>query len=117
MKIGELSKISGVSVRMLRYYEEQGLLQPSRTAAGYRDFNQQEIRTLERIKLLSAAGMNLNTILEFLPCVRGNALVFEPCDELIELLHAQIKQVDKKAAELAASRRVLMGFLDEIDGS
>ncbi|WP_244893587.1 MerR family DNA-binding transcriptional regulator [Gilliamella apicola] len=36
MKIGELSKLSQISVRMLRYYEEEGLLSPKRTVSGYR---------------------------------------------------------------------------------
>lgn len=115
MKIGELSERSGVSVRMLRYYEEQGLLKPRRTAAGYRDFDQKEVLTLERIKLLSSAGMTLATILQFLPCIRGEEPVFEPCDELRILLHEQIKIADEKAAQLAESRKVLERFLADIE--
>lgn len=115
MKIGELSKRTGVSIRMLRYYEEQGLLKPKRTVAGYRDFDQGEVRTLERIKLLSSAGMNLVTILQFLPCVRGEGAVFEPCDELRNLLHEQIRFADEKAAKLAESRKILDSFLYEIE--
>ena len=38
MQIGELSARTGASVRMLRYYEEQGLLEPRRTGSGYRDY-------------------------------------------------------------------------------
>ncbi|MCF2860144.1 MerR family transcriptional regulator [Pseudoalteromonas sp. SMS1] len=115
MKISELSKVSGVSVRMLRYYEEQGLLAPNRTAAGYRDFGERDVQTLERIKLLNSAGMNLSTVLQFLPCIRGDELVLEPCDELISLLHTQIKLVDSKAKKLAESRKILKHFLDEIE--
>ena len=115
MKIGQLSKKTGVSIRMLRYYEEQGLLKPKRTEAGYRDFDQKEVRTLERIKLLSSAGMTLDTILLFLPCVRGEEPVFEPCDELRNLLHQQIRIAAQKAAQLAESRKILDGFLSEIE--
>ncbi|VEE61389.1 Copper export regulator [Shewanella putrefaciens] len=115
MKIGELSKRTGVSIRMLRYYEEQGLLKPRRTITGYRDFGQGEVRTLERIKLLSSAGMKLGTILQFLPCVRGERPVFEPCDDLRKLLHEQIRAADEKAAKLAESRKILDSFLYEIE--
>lgn len=115
MKIGELSKQTGVSIRMLRYYEERGLLKPKRTVAGYRDFAQGEVRTLERIQLLSSAGMNLTTILQFLPCIRGDEPVFEPCDELRKLLHEQIQIADEKAAKLAKSREILDSFLFEIE--
>ena len=115
MKIGELSKRSGVSIRMLRYYETEGLLKPKRTASGYRDYAPEELRTVERIKLLGAAGMTLATILKFLPCVRGEGLAFEPCDELRSVLHEQIRLAEQKAAELAQSREVLQSFLHEVE--
>jgi len=38
MRIGELSARTGVSVRMLRHYEKEGLLHPSRLASGYRAY-------------------------------------------------------------------------------
>ncbi|MBQ4838100.1 MULTISPECIES: MerR family transcriptional regulator [Pseudoalteromonas] len=115
MKIGELSKLTGVSIRMLRYYEEQGLLKPRRSASGYRDYDQREVQTLERVKLLNSAGMTLSTIQVFLPCVRGERPIFEPCDELRVLLNAQLREVDEKVAQLAHNRHVLAGFLQEID--
>ncbi|KZN30438.1 hypothetical protein N480_05655 [Pseudoalteromonas luteoviolacea S2607] len=117
MKIGELSIKSGVSIRMLRYYEERGLLTPKRTASGYRDYDEEELRTLERIKLLASAGMNLNTILVFLPCIRGDQHVFEPCDELIDLLHDQIKMVNEEVAKLSHSKTVLEHFLYDIENT
>ena len=52
MRIGTLSEQTGVSIRMLRYYEEQGLLKPKRTASGYRDFEQGETRTLNESNYL-----------------------------------------------------------------
>ena len=59
MKIGELSKRTGVSIRMLRYYEAESLLKPERTESGYRDYDMAEVRTVERIKLLGAGGMTM----------------------------------------------------------
>ncbi|MCU5783599.1 MerR family transcriptional regulator [Alcanivorax balearicus MACL04] len=115
MKIGELSKRTGVSVRMLRYYEAEGLLKPRRTASGYRDYDAAEKRTVERIKLLGSGGMTLATIREFLPCVRGEGPVFEPCDELRTVLHEQIRLADQKAEKLAQSRRILRNFLLEVE--
>jgi DNA-binding transcriptional MerR regulator len=115
MKVGELSKRTGVSIRMLRYYEAEGLLKPKRTTSGYRDYAPDEVQTVERIKLLGSAGMTLSTILQFLPCVRGEGLTFEPCDELRNVLHKQIRLADQKAAELAQSREILESFLYEIE--
>lgn len=115
MRIGELSKRTGVSLRMLRYYESEGLLKPKRTTSGYRDYETDEVRTVERIKLLGSAGMTLATIQQFLPCVRGEGPVFESCDELRNVLHEQIHLVDQKAAKLTQSRKVLKNFLHEIE--
>ncbi|RZM85428.1 MerR family transcriptional regulator [Pseudoalteromonas rubra] len=115
MKIGELSKQTGISIRMLRYYEEQGLLHPMRTQSGYRNYTPNDVQTLTRIQLLSAAGMTLNTILQFLPCIRGDRPIFEPCDELRTLLHREIKAVDEQTARLAESKAILSRFLAEIE--
>ncbi|MCH1921263.1 MerR family transcriptional regulator [Shewanella sp. A3A] len=115
MRIGELSERTGVSLRMLRYYEAEGLLKPKRTSSGYRDYAQDEVQTVERIKLLGSAGMTLATIQKFLPCVRGESPVFEPCDELRNVLHEQIHLADQKAEKLAQSRNVLKRFLYEIE--
>lgn len=115
MKIGELSKSAGVSIRMLRYYEAEGLLQPQRTSSGYREYAPADVRTVERIRLLGSAGMTLETIRAFLPCVKGDGPVFEPCDELRNVLHEQIRLADQKAEKLAQSRSILQSFLQEIE--
>ena len=78
MKIGELSRRTGVSVRMLRYYEGEGLLAPKRTDSGYRDFGPVEEETVRRIKVLGSAGMTLETIKQLLPCVKNNDPAFTP---------------------------------------
>lgn len=115
MKIGELAKQTGSSVRMLRYYEAEGLLNPQRTGSGYRDYDAADVRTLSRIKLLGSAGMTLATIRQFLPCIRGEGPILEPCDELRTTLREQIRRVEDRAAKLAESRAVLQRFLTEIE--
>lgn len=115
MKIGELSKTTGVSIRMLRYYEDEGLLKPQRTASGYRDYSPAEVLIVERIKLLGSAGMTLPTILKFLPCAREDSFAFEPCDELRTILYEQIHLIDQKMGNLTKSRSVLKSFLEEIN--
>lgn len=115
MKIGELSRRTGVSIRMLRYYETEGLLVPQRTASGYRNYGPPEEQTVARVKLLGAAGMTLGTIQQFLPCVRGDKPVFEPCDELRRVLYQQLGVIDQKIEKLTQSRAVMASFLSEID--
>ncbi|HVW66309.1 MAG TPA: MerR family transcriptional regulator [Candidatus Peribacteraceae bacterium] len=63
LKIGELSKRTGVTERTLRHYDEIGLLTPGeRTDAGYRLYNTQDIERLQRILSLQSLGFSLENI-------------------------------------------------------
>lgn len=115
MQIGEVAMRTGISIRMLRYYEEQGLIAPARTASGYRDYGLTELDILERIRKLGACGMTLPVISQFLPCAINGRSAFEPCDELRAVLQHHISEVDSQMAELAGSRELLSALLDEVD--
>jgi len=69
MRIGELADRTGVSVRALRYYEEQGLLTATRSASGQRHYPEPAVDRVLLIQQLYAAGLASKTILGFLPCV------------------------------------------------
>jgi DNA-binding transcriptional MerR regulator len=115
MKIGELSQRTGVSVRMLRFYETEGLLAPRRTDRGYRVYGPPDEEAVRRIKELGAAGMTLAEIRLFLPCALAGRSEFEPCDELKALLRRQIDRVDGRIAVLGHSRSVLAALLSRLD--
>lgn len=117
MKIGELSRRTGVSIRMLRYYEAEGLLAPQRTEGGYRDYGRADEDAVERIRLLGSAGMTLSTIREFLPCSLDQRHEFEPCDELKSKLRRQIGLIDDQSRKLAQSRRLLSDLLARFEAS
>ncbi|MFD9734576.1 MerR family transcriptional regulator [Umezawaea sp. NPDC059074] len=69
MRIGELSKRTGVSPRSLRYYEEQGLLTSSRSDAGQRHYSDAEVQRVALIRQLFDAGLSSRVIATVLPCV------------------------------------------------
>ncbi|MGZ3197999.1 MAG: MerR family transcriptional regulator [Croceibacterium sp.] len=115
MRIGELSRRTGVSVRMLRYYEGEGLLAPQRTDSGYRDYGPAEEETVRRIKMLGSAGMTLETIKQLLPCVKNNRPDFKPCDDLRRLLAQQVGLIDERIETLSQSRTILAGFLSSVN--
>ncbi len=117
MKIGELSRKTGVSVRMLRYYEAEGLLAPVRTQTGYRDYGPSSIDTVERIRLLGNAGMTLASIRDFLPCSLDRRHSFEPCDELRSTLLLQIDSIDEQSRKLSESRKLLTELLEAFEAS
>ena len=117
MKIGELSRKTGVSVRMLRYYEAEGLLAPVRSQTGYRDYGPSSVDTVERIRLLGNAGMTLATIRDFLPCSLDQRHSFEPCDELQSKLLMQIEAIDEQSRKLSESRKLLTELLEAFEAS
>ena len=57
MKIGELSERTGIPTRMLRYYEEQGLLTSERSANGYRSYDETDVERATRARGLVQAGL------------------------------------------------------------
>src|SRR5437868_1581125 len=71
MRIGELSGRTGVSVRSLRYYEEQGLLAADRTPGGQREYPEGAVDRVILIQQLFAAGLHSARIAEILPCMRA----------------------------------------------
>ncbi|KQN67535.1 hypothetical protein ASF04_17235 [Duganella sp. Leaf61] len=63
LKIGELAKRTGLTVRTLHHYDAIGLLQPSaRTDAGYRLYNRTDIARLHHIQALRKFGLSLADI-------------------------------------------------------
>lgn len=69
MRIGELAARTGVSVRSLRYYEQQRLLSSRRSAGGQRHFTEHDVERVGSIQRMFAAGLSSRTIADLLPCV------------------------------------------------
>ena len=62
MTIKELEEKTGLARANIRYYEQQGLVHPVRRENGYRDYSQQDLQALGKIKLLRHLGLSIETI-------------------------------------------------------
>ena len=111
MLIGELSRLTGVSAHLLRYYEKQGLLVPARGTNGYRHYDDGAVTTVRQIRSLLAAGLATEDIAALLPCATGTAPELEPCTELLDTLRARLAQIDARVATLWSSRMELRRYL------
>ncbi|MGW3388168.1 MerR family transcriptional regulator [Streptomyces cinereoruber] len=108
MRIGELSRRTGVSERLLRYYEEQGLLRPERRPSGYRAYAEGDVDTVRRIRGLLAAGLNTATIATILPCLRDDDERLVPtCPDLLADLAGERERISRAIVDLQASRAAL----------
>ena len=114
MRIGELSRRTGISVRMLRYYEEEGLLVPARRASGYRDYSVGDEQIVKAIRMLSEAGLKLDFIRRFLPCLRSDGPILHPCPELMAAMEQQMQTLDDQISKVRQSRNMLVGYYNEM---
>jgi len=67
MRIGMVADSAGVSVRALRYYEEQGLVIADRSPSGHRQYPESAVERVKFIQLLYSAGLSSKAILQVLP--------------------------------------------------
>jgi DNA-binding transcriptional MerR regulator len=108
MRIGELSRRTGVHERLLRYYEQQGLLQPNRRPSGYREYSDSDIEAVRRIRSLLAAGLSTSTIATVLPCLRDDDKRLVPtCSDLVAELCQERDRLTAAITELQLSRAML----------
>ncbi|WP_405638722.1 MerR family DNA-binding transcriptional regulator [Streptomyces sp. NBC_00019] len=68
IRIGEVARGAGVSVRAVRYYEQQGLLIAERSPSGQRLYRQDAIPLVRFFQQMFAAGLTSRRISELLPC-------------------------------------------------
>ena len=105
MRIGELASRTGVSVRSLRYYEEQGLLSSTRSPSGQRHYTDIEVERVVFIQRLYAAGLSSRTIAEVLPCV--DAPSEENADSALERMAQERDRLSRHIADLVRTRDAL----------
>lgn len=100
MKIAEVSQRYGLSADTLRYYERVGLLPPvNRNGSGLRDYNELDIRRVEFIKCMRAAGLPVDVLTAYVGLVQqGDDTIEARRDILIEqraLLAARMAEMQK----------------------
>ncbi len=109
IRIGELSKRAGVSVRALRYYEEIGLLHPAaRTESGYRLYDEQALYLLSTIKRMKLLGLSLDAVMELRGLYEDQGNCASVRQRFLAMLDEQVRRIDERVAELLELRRDLL---------
>jgi DNA-binding transcriptional MerR regulator len=112
MRIGELSRRTGVNAHQLRYYEAQGLLKADRGANGYREYDENAVLRVKQIRHLLAAGLSSDDIAYLLPCAVGEAPELLGCPELLAAMRSRMRRLDDQIDRLAQSREALAAYID-----
>lgn len=115
MRIGELAKRTKVPTRMLRYYEEQGLITPRRLDNGYREYDEYLVERVQKIRGLLESGIPTRIIGDILPCLGDDIIVTDPDPELRAMLIEQRDKMTERVAFLEQSRDALTRYIMAVD--
>jgi MerR family transcriptional regulator, thiopeptide resistance regulator len=106
MKVGELAKRTGMTVRTLHHYDEIGLLTPSRrTAAGHRLYGEAEVRRLQQIASLRHLGLPLEEIRDCLD---------RPEYSLERVLEMHVERIDEQIGRHRRLRDLIVTLRDRL---
>ncbi|MFJ1764805.1 MerR family transcriptional regulator [Amycolatopsis sp. NPDC088138] len=114
MRIKELSERTGVSARLLRYYEEQGLLDPLRQENGYRDYDEAQVERVQQIRSLLEAGLTTEIIRAVLPCLAEAAESRYPAPDFVSRIRQERGRMAERLALLAKNLQAMDDYLDAL---
>ncbi|MFJ3339530.1 MerR family transcriptional regulator [Streptomyces sp. NPDC086766] len=124
MRIGDLARATGTTARALRHYEQVGLICSERASNGYRIYDERAVVRVRNIRYLLSAGLVLDDVRVFLPCLDGDLAAAPPSDkglrvalERLAVLNERIAAQTEARARLEAALREKTGDLENRRGS
>lgn len=117
MRIGELAKATGATARSLRHYEQSALISSERAANGYRVYDERTAVRVRNIRLLLAAGLTLDDVRVFLPCLDGDVATAPPSDRGLRVALERLTVLNERiAAQTEARDRLQAALRQKTDG-
>ena len=114
MRIGELSERTGTPPRLLRYYEEQGLITAERCSNGYRSYTEATVDRVRRVRGLLDAGLPTKIIKQILPCLDKPRELPDATPELIASLELQRDRMTARIECLTKNRDAVAEYLGAV---
>jgi MerR family copper efflux transcriptional regulator len=117
VRIGELAERAGVSPRALRYYEQQGLLSPSRDANGYRVYDDHALVLARNIKRMLAVGLTTEDVREHLErgCLDKPLEETPRCAPELHTVQRRLAGLDERIERLLRQRELLARHSAEVE--
>jgi len=113
LRVGEVSRRSGVGIETLRFYERSGLLdRPARTESGYRLYGEEVLERLDFIKRAQTLGFTLDEIGRVIAEKRAGQT---PCAKVREIVRRRLQELDERIAQMRSYRREVAAALAEWD--
>ncbi|MEU9997481.1 MerR family transcriptional regulator [Streptomyces sp. NPDC048370] len=116
MRIGELADRTGTPRRMLRYYEEQGLIVADRLPNGYRVYDESNVDRVLQIRGLLDAGLPTRIIKQILPCLDKPRVIHFPdaTPEMLATLEGERDRMTERIRFLTRNRDAVAEYLDAV---
>jgi DNA-binding transcriptional MerR regulator len=120
MRISELARLTGVSIRSLRHYELKGLIKPQRLENSYRDYDEAAIEQVRVIQLYLGLGLNTDEIGRIKNCIGLCTQKSEhyTCNAgLLRLYEQKMQAIDDEMRVLSSIKARLLGrirYLQEV---
>lgn len=116
MRIGELSERTGTPRRLLRYYEEQGLIVADRLPNGYRVYDESNLDRVVQIRGLLDAGLPTRIIKQILPCLNKPRIIHFPdaTPEMLATLEEERDRMTERIRFLTRNRDAVAEYLDAV---
>ncbi|WP_255104925.1 MULTISPECIES: MerR family transcriptional regulator [unclassified Synechococcus] len=109
LRIGEVARRTGLPVKTIRYYCDEGLLQPrTRSAAGYRLFDEENLAELAIIRALRAMDVSIPELARILEVRRAGVC---NCSVLKDSIAAKMESINLRIGELATMKDELARLL------
>jgi peroxiredoxin/DNA-binding transcriptional MerR regulator len=112
VRVGELARRTGVTIRALRYYEAAGLVVPARLPNGYRDYEPVAVRQVEEIRALHDLGLSVEETRPFVECLADGHPAGDECPESLAAYRHAIDQLSERITRLARRRDGLATHLE-----
>ena len=114
MNIGEASKASGISTKMIRYYERIGLIEPAhRTGSSYRVYGENDIHTLGFIRRARDLGFSVDQMKALLALWRDRS---RASADVKDIALGHIRELERKAAAIAEMTKTLRHLVRHCHG-
>lgn len=104
MRAGQAAAAAGVTVKALRYYEQNALVRPRRLTNGYREYSAEDVRLVGQVRALMSLGLSLKETEPFVQCLREGHDVADDCPESVSAYQDKIDRLDGLIAQLQRDR-------------
>lgn len=109
MRISELSKKTGASIRSIRHYEKKNLITAPRLDNGYREFDEPSIERIKTIQIYLGLGLTTDQIGDFLNCMDTYPQydIEELCDDVFDIYEEKLAEINRKMGALSVVKQRL----------